>query len=347
MKKYPMRSMILTAVLAFFVSAVSAQTDSASFYLQKGLEEKGKGRLLESFKAFDKAYTYNKTDKQITSELAKVLFDLRRYPQSREKYLQLEAMGDQSIETYRQLMHLSFNLRQFPDAVKYALVVKKIDPSQEVAYYIGKAYYDEENYGDAIKYLTFAQKEDSANAEIPELIGRSYADMMNYKQAMPYFERALALQPENNRMMYEMGLLYYAMHDDKNSLKYLLMAAEKGYKRDNEYLENLAIAYLNNKETDKGLAILNEALKRRPTDMNLLNMIAEANYDAKRWDEAISHWDQLLALDKQNASALFMIGMSFQKKGEKQKGQALCDKAIEMDPSLARNKQKIQMPGGM
>ena len=35
----------------------------------------------------------------------------------------------------------------------------------------------------------------------------------------------------------------------------------------------------------------------------------------------------------------------YQKKGEKEKGVALCDKAIEMDPSLAKNKQKISMPG--
>jgi len=50
-------------------------------------------------------------------------------------------------------------------------------------------------------------------------------------------------------------------------------------------------------------------------------------------------------LDKSNASALYMIGLSYQKKGDKQKGMALCDKAIEMDPSLAKNKQKVQMPG--
>jgi tetratricopeptide (TPR) repeat protein len=76
-------------------------------------------------------------------------------------------------------------------------------------------------------------------------------------------------------------------------------------------------------------------------------MIAEASYDAKRYEDAINYWDQVLTIDKQNAASLYMIGMSYQKKGEKQKGIALCDKAIEMDPSLAKNKQKIQMPGGM
>jgi hypothetical protein len=52
-------------------------------------------------------------------------------------------------------------------------------------------------------------------------------------------------------------------------------------------------------------------------------------------------------MDKENASALYMIGMSYQKKGEKQKGMDICDKAIQMDPSLAKNKQKMEMPGGL
>ena len=300
---------------------------------------------MESYKAFDKAYAYNKNNKEIVSYLAATLYDLRRYPQSREKYLELEKMGDQSSATYKQLMNLSFNLRQFEDATRYANLLKKVNPSEKVYYFIGKASYDQEHYGDAIKYLNMAAGEEPSNAEIPYLIARSYADMMNYKQAMPFFEKALSLSPDNARWMYETGLMYYAMHDDKASLKYLLLAAEKGYKKDNEYLENLAIAYLNTGETDKGLGILTEALNRRPSDMNLLNMIAEANYDAKRYDKAIEYWDQVLGMDKQNATPLYMIGLCYQKKGEKQKGMALCDKAIEMDPSLAKNKQKMSMPG--
>ena len=135
------------------------------------------------------------------------------------------------------------------------------------------------------------------------------------------------------------------MHDDKNALKYILLAAEKGYKRDNDYLENLGIAYLNVGDLDQGAAIMGEILKRKPSDLNVLNMLAEAFYYKGKYQQAIDYWDQVLFYDKGNASALYMIGMSYQKKGEKDKGMALCDKAIELDPSLASLKQKKQMMG--
>ena len=342
-----MRSITLTIIAAAVSVTVSAQADSATFYLQKGKEEVVKGRTLEAWKRFDKAYTFNKTDKEVVSALAKSLLDLRRYPQAREKYIELEKMGDQSAETYKSLMTLSFNLRQFPDAIKYANMVSKADPSAKTAYIIGKANYEQENYGEAVKYLTIAEKEEPQNAEIPYYVARSYADQFNYKNAVSFFEKAIALDPKNTRWMYETGLIYYAMNDFKNSLKYIQMAGDNGYRKDNEYMTNLAIAHLNNKDFDKAIEIFKSVLEKRPADMQLLNTVAEAHYDAKKYDDAITYWDKILELDKTNASALFMIGMSYQKKGEKAKGQALCDKAIQMDPSLSRNRQKMEMPGGL
>ena len=340
-----MLRVIITSAVLSISTLVLAQTDSSTYFLQKGLEEKAKGRRMESLKQFEKAISYDKNNKAVVSELAAAYLDLRRYSQARTTFLKLNELGDQSDSTYRQLMLLSFNMRQFDDAIKYAQQLKKVNPSEKTAQYLGKAYYAKEDLGNAIKFLTQASKEEPQNAEIPYTVARAYADMQNYSSAISFFQKAVQLNPTQNRWIYEMALIYYGLNDDQNSLKYMIEAGEKGYKKDNEYMQNLATAYLNAGRFNEGIAALQEILQRRPQDKNLLYTIAEAYYNVKKYDDAINHYDDILKLDKQNAEALYMIGMCYQKKGEKQKGMALCDKAIEMDPSLQSLKQKKEIPG--
>src|SRR5690349_10859419 len=97
----PISKTLLTAVCMGISSWLFAQSDSAAYFLQKGLDEKEKGRRLESMKQFEKAYQYNAADKNIINELALAYYDLRRYGQSREKYQKLEQLGDQSALTYK------------------------------------------------------------------------------------------------------------------------------------------------------------------------------------------------------------------------------------------------------
>lgn len=331
---------------SLFLSGQSA--DSAAHYLQKGLQQKQGGSRLESLRFFEKAYSYDSTSREIVSELALAYQDLRKYGNALQTYKKLAAMGASGADVYDRLVQLCYQMRQYDDLFVYAAKLKEMDPQAKISYYIGKAHYENENYGEAIKNLQAAAKEDPRNAEIPYLVARSYADMMNYKQAVPLFKKALELDSTKTYWMYELGLIYYAMHDDKNALKYILDAGTRGMKRDAEYLENLAIAYLNVGQLDSGVTMLNEILKKRPSDMNVLNMIAEAYYYKGKFDQAIEYWDRILEYDKENASALYMIGMSYQKKGGKsntEKGIALCDKAIEMDPSLASLKQKKMSMG--
>lgn len=353
-KNNPMTRNILTICIVLMMTSANAQTsitsinvgvDSADFFLQKGLLEKKNGRRLESLKNFEKAAKYDASSKPIVVELASAYLDLRRYGQARESYKKLVELGDATADNYKQLMTLSFQLKQNDDVLLYADKLKTADPAAKVYYYVGKVNYDMDNYGEAIKLLNEAAKENPENAEVPYMIAHSYADMMNFKLAIPYFQKAIQLDTANNYWVYELGLIYYAMHDDKNALKYILEAGRKGYRKDNDYLENLGIAYLNVGDLEQGVAMLNEILKKKPSDLNILNMVAEAYYYKGKYQLAIDYWDQVLFYDKTSASSLFMIGMAYQKKGEKDKGIALCDKAIEMDPTLAANKQKKMMMG--
>ena len=82
-----MLKLILTSSILCLSTLAFSQTDSSAYFYKKGLEEKGKGRRLESLKQFEKAYGYNKTDKQLVGELAAAYLDLRQYAKAKEKFL--------------------------------------------------------------------------------------------------------------------------------------------------------------------------------------------------------------------------------------------------------------------
>jgi tetratricopeptide (TPR) repeat protein len=344
-KQYPMKRLHFFISLLFVSSVSFAQTDSSNYFLQKGLDEKQKGRRMESLKNFEKAIKYDTVNKTVLNEMALAYVDLRKYYQAKETYKKLVNLGETSAANYKQLLQLSFNLKAYDDAILYANSLKKANPSEKINYYLGKINYDRENYGDALRYLSAAGKDEPANGEIPYMIGRSYADMLNYKLAIPFYQKAIALDSTKYGWFYELGLICYAISDNKNALKYIQEAGNKGYPKDNGYMQNLGIAYIDAGNFDAGIVVLTDLLKKRPSDVNLLDMVAEAYYDKGKYDDAMNYWDTILGYDKTNASSLYMIGMCYMKKGDKAKGTQLCDKAIEMDPSLAMYKQKKQMPG--
>jgi tetratricopeptide (TPR) repeat protein len=140
----PMIRNILSICLVLVITSANAQTsitainipgesngvDSADFFLQKGLVEKQNGRRLESLKNFEKAARYDANRIAIVAELASAYFDLRRYNQARDSFKKLVELGDASAANYKQLMTLSFQLKQNDDVLLYADKLKTADPSE-------------------------------------------------------------------------------------------------------------------------------------------------------------------------------------------------------------------------
>jgi tetratricopeptide (TPR) repeat protein len=73
--------------------------------------------------------------------------------------------------------------------------------------------------------------------------------------------------------------------------------------------------------------------------------MAEAFYGQKNYDKSLEYWEKLMLINAKDGKALYQAGLCFQKKGQTQKGQLMCDKAIEMDPSLASLRQKNMSMG--
>ncbi len=323
-----------------------AQADSADFYHQKGLEEKQARRFREAEKSFAKAVQFSPKKSESLVELGNSLVEQNRYLEAREQFLKAEPLDPNNLVVIDNLATLSYNTRKWADAVKYAQKAQQLKSTRQLQFIIAKSYYEQENYGESLKYCELAFKEEPRRAEIPYIAGRCFLEMSNYKRAAGCYEQAIERDSTKTNWMFEAGMVFYSIPDDKKAIEWFERAGAKGYPRNNEYLENLGNAYLNIKEYDKALSLLEEVLKRKPADIELLYNVADAYYRNGKYQNAIDTWDKVIAVDKKNADALYMIGLAYQKKGEKEKGIQLCEKAIEMDPSLKEKKQEKKMPGG-
>jgi tetratricopeptide (TPR) repeat protein len=336
-----MKALSLISVIILAATSVDAQVhDSSDYFFQKGLEEKNKRLFMVAYNDFQKSVDRQPSNHGAWRELGLVAVEMRKYENAKLAFQKVLEIKKDDTTAISNLALLDFWTRQWAQAIELAKKAQDLHAGSKWNYLIGKSYYELEDYGQAFRFLQAATKDDSLNAEIPYLVARSFVDMNNYKAAIPYFQKAITLDSTKVQWIYECALVHATLYDDKTAIKYYELAALRGYKKDNDFYENLSDSYIAAGQPEKGLELMLIVLVKKPADLDLLYSIANTYYRVKKYDSAIEYWDRILEFDKQNAKALFMIGMSYQKKGDDNKGRLLCDKAIEMDPSLASHKQE-------
>jgi tetratricopeptide (TPR) repeat protein len=332
---------IILLSLCIQVSAQSA--DSSLYFFLKATGEQSSRLYMVAYQDFKRALEFDAKNPDLLRQLGLTGVELSKYEEAIPVFEKLLTLQQADTVSIVQLSKLYFYTHQWGKTILLATRALQMHIGEKNYYMIGKSYYELEDYGHAFSYLPSAATDEPTNAEIPYLIARAYVDMNNYKPAIPYFQKAIALDSSKVQWIYECALVYATMYDDQSAIKYYGLAASKGYKKDNDFYENLADSYISVGQPDKALQILQDLLLKKPADLELLNSLGFTCYKLKKYDQAIKYWDQFLGYDKQNGRALYMIGMSYQKKGDNEKGKALCDKAIALDPSLKSLKTEIRI----
>jgi tetratricopeptide (TPR) repeat protein len=339
-----MKKNFLIILALFMVWTGRAQSaDSSRYFYLRGLEERSNRLYLVAYNDLQRALGYDSLNADALRETGLAAVDLRKYENAILVFEKLLRVQPNDTTAVGQLATLHFWTQHWEKAATYASRALQLHAGQNNYYIMGKSYYELEDYGHAFSYLPTAALQDPKNAEIPYLIARAYVDMNNYRPAVPYFQKAISLDSSKLQWIYECALVFATLYDDKSAIQYYEIAAARGYKKDNDFYENLADSYIASGQTAKGLQILQDLLVKKPADLDLLNSLGFTLYKLKKYDQAIDYWDRILGYDKQNGHALYMIGMAYQKKGDTEKGKALCEKAIALDPSLKNLKQEIKI----
>ena len=336
------RAFFITIFVWMGFTGFTQSRDSADYYFNRGLQEKEEKKFMLAYGDMKKAQSVKGNDIQWLTQVGLVEVELRKYDLALINFLKVDSLKKDDPVVLENLANLNFFSHKWENAIKYGKRCQEMKVGTRMNYLIGKSFYELENYGEAYKYFQLVMVEEPKNAEIPYLLARAFVDMSNYRSAATFYEKAIALDSTKPRWIYEMAMTISAIPNDKVAISYYELAAAKGYKIDNDYVENLSIACLGAGQPDRAINLMKQLLEKKPADLSLLYNLAEAYYHTNKLQEAIDTWDKILYFDKDNARSLYMIGMAYQKKGDKDKGVALCDKAIAMDPSLRYLKTEKQ-----
>jgi tetratricopeptide (TPR) repeat protein len=339
-----MKNLLLAVAVLASSHTQALNPDSSSFYFNKGLQEKNNKRLLVASQAFDKAILFNPQFKEAYLENAQVLMEMRQVHRAKENFTKLYELDPANKVAIKELTELYYNYNEFDKAIEFA---KKCTECENASRIVGMSLYKQEDYAAAEKALLAALARNPLDAEATYTLARNYLDMEAYKKAVPWYEKAVNMTGSKSSWMYELGLLYYNNNDYKNSVIAFEKAAANGYEQKNDFNENLGFASLYAGDFLKGEKLLLGILQRKPNNSTLMRDMAEIFYGKQQYDKSLEYCQKLMELDAKDGKALYQAGLCFQKKGQKDRGQQMCDKAIEMDPSLANLRKKKEMPGNM
>lgn len=337
-----MKHLLLSIPLWVCIPAHAQNSDSAKYYFEIGLSEKAAKRYLAASQAFEKAVKFNPSYEEALLANGYVYLEMKKLDAAKNCFTRVNEMDPANKSAIKELMELCFSYRQFAKAVEFAKKCPDCENSQRI---IGLSAYQQEDYPAAEKSLKAALAKNANDAEVTYTLARTYLDMEEYTKSLPWYEKAIKMSGAKNTWMYELGLLYYNQSDYKNALTAFTAAADNGYIQSLDFNENLGFTALYSGEYEKGEKLLLDIYEKKPGNKDILRDMATAFYEQKQYDKSLSYCQKLLELDGNDGKALYQAGLAFQKKGEKDRGQKMCDKAIGIDPSLASLRTKREMPG--
>lgn len=329
-------------MLVLTQAPISQSIDSSNYFLNLGIAQKQERKFLSASKLFDKAIEANSKNINAYTENALVNLEMKRPTMAILNFEKANNLDPKNELVIKNLAELYYNFKNYPLAIKFSKACKSCENSKRI---IGLSLFAMEEYPEAEKMLLSLNNGKDEDPQVLYTLGRGYLNMDEYEKAIVYYEKAVILDPTKSFWMYELGLIYFNQQKFSNAVTTFEKAAAIGYPQSLNFKENLGYAAIEAGQFEKGETLLMEISSKKTGNTAIIRDLTLMFYQKKLYDKSLSYCQILLEKNPNDAKALYQAGLNFQKKGDKEKGQKMCDKAIEMEPALESLKRKKEMPG--
>lgn len=198
---------------------------------------------------------------------------------------------------------------------------------------LAKIYIKENRYTEALNELELAKNADKCDPEIYNLFGLVYMGKNEYSKAEENLNEAIKLDPNFSEAYNNLGSLKMLQGKYNEAIEYFNKALENPYYV-NSFIArtNLGWAYYQQKDKDKAVSTLLEALKENPRYPKTLIYLGLVYFNENDLNSAEFYFQQALKLDKTSGEARYYLGEIYFRKGDKAKAEELWQSIIYLSP---------------
>lgn len=148
----------------------------------------------------------------------------------------------------------------------------------EAVYYLGIAYYHENNFEEAIKRFKESEFHQNSNADFYFYLASSYRMLGMFTHASLYITKALRLNRKSAGILLEAAKIYNKLEQFKKANKYLSMYGEVSKTVPNDYLITLAENFLGLKrikDAEKVISLIDDEESENPEVIAIKSRISK------------------------------------------------------------------------
>ncbi|XP_028161897.1 tetratricopeptide repeat protein 37 [Ostrinia furnacalis] len=200
-----------------------------------------------------------------------------------------------TTEHYCQLQALSL-LKQG----KYKETITLLENASHNAlhqFYLGKAYWELEQYDKCLMHLLKAAKLDSEHAETFFYLGHFYFKRDDLEKAKKCYEKAYNLNNNDSNIVKKLSELYTKLN--LNDLDFeLLSSAEKTIQTSESWLHfRLGLRYLNRRDWENAIINFRYVIKDNQNDVTAFECLADAYYSRGSFTSALRAYNKVMTMN--------------------------------------------------
>ncbi|HVN64042.1 MAG TPA: tetratricopeptide repeat protein, partial [Candidatus Binataceae bacterium] len=222
------------------------------------------------------------------------------------------------------------------EAVAYYKRIERIDPHNElVLRRMAEIDLGKQKYTEALNELKQLEQVEANPVDTRTKIGLLYLQNNDFDKAAIEFNLALGAEPNNYRVRYFLGTVYSELGETHRAISEFKTIPPN----DENYVDSrLQIAYLFDKRNkyDQALSALNDALKKKPDDAEIIGYMVGVYQEKKDYKEGIKLAQKLVAIDPKSDKYRFMLGALYDQNKQRALSIEEMKKAIDLNPSNAQ-----------